>query len=70
MAETKKKGYWDFRTSDMGAYICCNRCGMKISAKEFIMAKRNWFECPGCEAEMNLSNLDYDLLLQEALNER
>lgn len=65
-----KKAYWNYRTGDMGAYIQCSHCGRKVSTKEFMIADKDWFECPDCKAEMNLARLDYDTIAQEALNER
>lgn len=62
MQKKTKKGYWKFKSTDMGFCIECSSCKHKISVKDALIAERSYDTCPFCEALMDMDKLDYDEL--------
>jgi len=63
------KAYWDFKVSDMGAYVQCTKCKRKIGIKKLIFADADYTTCPDCGSSMNFSRIPYSRIEEEALNE-
>lgn len=60
------KYIWNIKSTDLGYAIECSHCKHKIDVKDAVIAEKKYDICPFCKHEMDLSNLDYDKLLELA----